>query len=316
MSTATFSDALKAEFIARFGAFAKKEEPLGQYLAYRVGGPAELLVFPKNESDVVWIAEKARAHKVAITIVGSGTNLLVVDAGIRGIVVSLLHAFKEVEVVSQSSASWLVRAGGGFGKPEFLEWALQKNLTGLEFSSGVPGTIGGGIYMNAGTKYGSYGDILRDLRLFDFRSGARTLKREEVHFGYRHQTAVGETLVLSALFELKPGDGAAARTEVRRIIAERAAKQPLDFPSCGSTFKNPEGHSAGRLIEKSGLKGMRVGGAEISLKHANFILNKDNAKAKDILALIEVIRRTVKEKFGVELETEVITLGPQGHILL
>lgn len=316
MSTATFSEDLKKDFLSHFGELAKKEEPLAPHLAYRVGGPAELLLFPRNEADVVWIASRARTHKVPLTIVGSGTNLLVVDEGIRGIVVSLLHAFKEVEVVSQNASATLIRAGGGYGKPELLEWALKRNLTGLEFSAGVPGTIGGGIYMNAGTKYGSYGDILRELRLFDFRTGPRTLKREEVHFGYRQQTAVGETLVLSALFELKPGDGAAARTEVERIIAERAAKQPLDFPSCGSTFKNPEGHSAGRLIEKSGLKGLRVGGAEISLKHANFILNKEGAKASDILALIEVIRRTVKEKFSVDLETEVITLGPQGRILL
>ncbi len=316
MSTATFSDSLKGEFHARFGEFAKSEEPLAPYLAYKIGGPAEILVFPRNESDVLWIADKARAHKVPLTIVGSGTNLLVVDEGIRGIVVSLQHAFKDIEPVSRTSTSCLVRAGGGVGKPELLQWSISQNLTGLEFSSGVPGTIGGGIYMNAGTKYGSYGDILRELRLFDFRTGGRTLKREEVHFGYRHQTAVGDTLVLHALFELKPGDGAAVKTEVDRIIAERAAKQPLDFPSCGSTFKNPEGHSAGRLIEKSGLKGTRVGNAEISKKHANFILNLGGAKAKDILALIDLIRRTVKDQFGVELETEVITLGPSGHILL
>jgi UDP-N-acetylmuramate dehydrogenase len=316
MSTATFSEPLKSEFRSRFGADVKTEEPLAPYLAYRVGGPAELLVFPRDEADMVWIAEQARKHHVPITIVGSGTNLLVVDEGIRGIVISLLHAFKEIEPVSRTADSCLVRAGGGVGKPEFLEWSIAQDLAGLEFSAGVPGTIGGGIYMNAGTKYGSYGDILRELRLFDFRTGARTLKREEVHFGYRHQTAVGDTLVLNVLFELKSGDGKAVRAEVERIIAERAAKQPLDFPSCGSTFKNPEGHSAGRLIEKSGLKGLKVGGAEISEKHANFILNKNGAKASDILALIDVIRRTVKEKFAVELETEVITLGPQGRILL
>jgi UDP-N-acetylmuramate dehydrogenase len=316
MSTATFSKELKAEFLARFGAYAKIEEPLAPLLAYRVGGPAELLVFPRNEAELVWIADKARAYKVPLTIIGSGTNLLVVDEGIRGIVVSLLHAFQEIELIEQSDTAALVRVGGGVGKPAFLEWAITHELTGLEFSSGVPGTIGGGIYMNAGTKYGSYGDILKELRLFDFRSGARTLKRDEVHFGYRHQTAVGDTLVLNALFELKVGDGAAVRQEVDRIIAERAAKQPLDFPSCGSTFKNPEGHSAGRLIEKAGLKGTRVGGAEISQKHANFILNLGQAKARDILTLIDLIRRTVKEKFGVDLETEVITLGPQGRLLL
>lgn len=316
MSTARFSDALKKELAARFGPQILFEEPLAPYVAYRVGGPAEALIFPRTEADLVWIAEKARGHHVPITIIGTGTNLLVVDEGIRGFVVSLLYAFRGIEVLKKASSATLVRVGGGVAKPEFLQWAIREHLTGLEFSAGVPGTIGGGIYMNAGTKYGAYGDILRELRLFDFKTGARTLRRDEVHFGYRHQTAVGETLVLYADFELRPGNGSEVAKEVARIIEERAEKQPLDYPSCGSTFKNPEGHSAGRLIERAGLKGTKIGEAEISLKHANFILNKGAAKAADILSLIQLIRDRVREQFGVELETEVITLGPQGKILL
>jgi UDP-N-acetylmuramate dehydrogenase len=163
--------------------------------------------------------------------------------------------------------------------------------------------------MNAGTKYGCYADILKELRLFDFNRGFETLARESLYFGYREQTAVGKALVTSMVFELSPGESQTVRREVDRIIAERAEKQPLDFPSCGSTFKNPPGHSAGRLIEKAGLKGLSIGGAEISTKHANFILNKNNAKASDILALIDIIKARVKDQFDVALECEVIVLG-------
>lgn len=324
MSTKSFSDgkpafseriaAARSELGARFGDRARFGERLAPYLAYRVGGPADILVFPKDEPELDLIAATAKRFDLPITIVGTGTNLLVRDEGIRGITVSLAHAFKDIEEVPSGApgTTW-VRCGGGVEKPELLEWAVSRSLAGLEFSSGVPGTIGGGIYMNAGTKYGCYGDILKELRLYDFARGGRSLRRSDAHFGYREQSAVGDSLVVSATFELRPGDEATLRAEVSRIIAERAEKQPLDFPSCGSTFKNPEGYSAGRLIEKAGLKGTRVGGAEISLKHANFILNKGNASASDILTLIGIIKEKVSKDFNVQLECEVIILGGDVH---
>ena len=300
---------INSSFENRFREHVRFNEPLAPYLAYGVGGPADVLVFPRTEEDLVWIAAEAKAHGVPVTIIGTGTNLLVLDGGIRGIVVSLQHAFHQIEILSTEPHP-LIRCGGGVSKPELLEWAIACGYAGLEFSAGVPGTIGGGIYMNAGTKYGCYGAILKELRLFDFERGARTLKREDAHFGYREQNAVGKSLVTSVVFELKRGDKAALRTEVDRIIAERAEKQPLDYPSCGSTFKNPPtGISAGRLIERAGLKGTKIGGAEISLKHANFILNKGNARAADITALIALVKEKVRESFQVELECEVIILG-------
>lgn len=315
MSTKNFSK-IQELFKTRFADRVEFEQPLAPYLAYEVGGPAEILVFPKDESDLDWIAKTARQHQIAITIVGTGTNLLVVDAGIRGIVISLSKAFTNIDIIEQSPTETLIEVGAGVHKPDLLHWSIANNLTGLEFSSGVPGTLGGGIYMNAGTKYGSYGDILRELRVFDFRDGGKTLLRSEVEFGYREQTAVRDTIVTTMRFALTPGDGATVQAEMNRIIAERAANQPLDFPSCGSTFKNPPGLSAGRLIERAGLKGTVVGGAEISLKHANFILNKNKAKAQDILDLIEIIKQRVTEHAGVSLECEVITLGPKGRIQL
>jgi len=287
------------------------DAPLKEHVAYRVGGPADILVFPRTETDLIWISDQARHFHLPVTIIGRGTNLLVKDSGLRGITVSLEKAFREIEVVTPAKeqlTTW-VRAGGGVSKPELLNWAVERGLAGLEFSSGVPGSIGGGIFMNAGTKYGCYGDILKELRVFDFSKGARTLTRDQFHFGYREQNAVKDSLVLWATFEMKPGDPQALRQEVERIIQERAEKQPLDYPSCGSTFKNPPGHSAGRLIEKTGLKGRTVGGAQISEKHANFILNKGNATAQDILDLIQLTKDTVSAQFGVTLECEVIILG-------
>lgn len=311
MSTKSFSNPeLAKAFVQRFGARVKFNEPLAPFMAYRIGGPADILVFPETEEELTWLANHARDNQLPITVVGTGTNLLVRDRGIRGITVALFSAFKKISLLGEKVPGEIwVKAEGGVEKPVLLDWSIDQNLTGLEFSSGVPGTIGGGIFMNAGTKYGCYADILKELRLFDFTSGAKTLTRDEAHFGYRHQTAVKNQLVLSATFCLKKGDGAAVRRERDRIIAERAEKQPLDYPSCGSTFKNPEGHSAGRLIERSGLKGTKVGGAEISLKHANFLLNKGNAKASDILALIGIIKAEVLKQFGVPLECEVIVLG-------
>ncbi len=299
-----------AAFTGRFGDFVRFDEKLAPYLAYQIGGPADILVFPRDSADLVWLSDACQRFDLPVTIVGTGTNLLVVDAGIRGVVVSLMHALQQIEIVERSEERALVKCGAGVKKPNLLEWSIGQSLSGLEFSAGVPGTLGGGIYMNAGTKYGCYADILRELELFDFKHGLRKVSREELYFGYREQTAVGDSLVVSMVLELKSGDRSAVRAEVDRIILERAEKQPLDFPSCGSTFKNPpEGLSAGRLIERTGLKGTRVGGAEISLKHANFILNKGNAKAKDILTLIDMIKDRVQEQFQVRLECEVIILG-------
>lgn len=310
MFTNNYSEQILGLFRSQFPDRVKFNEPLAPYLAYRIGGPADILVFPRDESDLDWIAKTAKNHSLPITIVGTGTNLLVRDEGIRGITISLQYALGNIAYSPASTVAMpIVRCGGGVEKPALLEWAIARGLTGLEFSAGVPGTIGGGIFMNAGTKYGCYGDILREIRLFDFGSGATQIKATASQFGYRHQHLVKDTLVLWVDFALQRGQRTVIRTEVDRIIAERAAKQPLDFPSCGSTFKNPDGYSAGRLIEKAGLKGLRRGGAQISEKHANFILNMGGAKASDILYLIQMVKDTVRDQSAIELECEVIILG-------
>ncbi|MBM4304139.1 MAG: UDP-N-acetylmuramate dehydrogenase [Deltaproteobacteria bacterium] len=305
------SSKLFSLFEEKLGDRAQFNAPLAPHVAYQVGGPADILVFPNNEEELNWIDTLAKSNQIPQTVIGTGTNLLVVDEGIRGIVISLAKAFQTIEEIpgNEPGKVW-IKCGGGVLKPTLLKWAIEKGYTGLEFSSGVPGTIGGGIYMNAGTKYGCYGDILKELRFFDFNTGFKQLKRQDLHFSYR-ESEVRNSLVIWAMFELQHGDSATIRKEVDRIILERAEKQPLDFPSCGSTFKNGSDYSSGRLIEKAGLKGLCVGGAEISTKHANFILNKGNATAKDILTLIDIIKVRVREQFGVTLECEVCVLGGQ-----
>lgn len=305
----SISNSFKSQLKVRFGERVRFDEPLATYVAYGVGGPADALVFPHTESELTFLSEICRQHKTPLSIIGRGTNLLVRDGGIRGVTVSLLQAFKEITIIEKSKDGVEVRCGGGVLKSELLNWAADSSYSGLEFSAGVPGTIGGGIFMNAGTKYGCYGDILRRIRLFDFERGAQEFQTSVEQFGYREQKLVKDTLVLWADFKLELGSEKEIKREVKRIIEEREEKQPLDYPSCGSTFKNPEGHSSGRLIERSGLKGLKVGGAEISNKHANFILNKGNARASDILELIAIAKTKVKENFGIELECEVIILG-------
>jgi UDP-N-acetylmuramate dehydrogenase len=305
----SISNSFRSQLKVRFGDRVRFDEPLAPYVAYAVGGPADALVFPRTETELTFLSQLARENRISLTIIGRGTNLLVCDGGIRGITLSLLHSFRETEIIEKKENGIVVRCGGGVLKSELLDWAVDRGYGGLEFSAGVPGTIGGGIFMNAGTKYGCYGDILRRIRLFDFDSGATEFKTSAEQFGYREQKLVKDTLVMWADFELIDASTEALRAEVARIIAERTEKQPLDYPSCGSTFKNPEGHSSGRLIERAGLKGLKVGGAEISNKHANFILNKGNARASDILELIAIAKAKVKENFGIDLECEVIILG-------
>ena len=303
----SIDNSFKSAFSSALRDRVQFDAPLAPLVAYRVGGPADVLALPETEADLLHLSALSKKFQLPVTIIGEGTNLLIKDEGIRGITLSLKNAFKKIEWLDKNNH--LVHCGGGVLKSDLLNWSIAQGRSGLEFSSGVPGTIGGGIFMNAGTKYGCYGDILKELRLFDFKEGFQQFKTLPTDFHYRHQNVVKENLVIWTVFSLPEGNSETIQTEVNRIIAERAEKQPLDYPSCGSTFKNPEGLSAGRLIEKTGLKGTRVGGAEISDKHANFILNKGNATAKDILTLIELIQNRVWEQFSVKLEPEVRVLG-------
>lgn len=316
MLTPTSSDPrFSARLLEKFPGRVLFDEPMAKHVAWQVGGPAEILIFPDTEEELLWLADEARTRGMAITILGGGTNVLISDQGIQGITLSITRGFQGIQVIRRNEEATWVQAGAGVAKKELLDWSVENGLSGLEFSSGIPGTVGGGIFMNAGTKYGTYGDIIDQVRIFDFKSGPKAVDKSCISFGYRSQTALRTGVVTSVTFRLNAASSESVAGTIQRIIEERRAKQPLDFPSCGSTFRNPEGLSAGRLIEKAGLKGTRIGGAEISLQHANFILNTGTATAEDIENLIQLAKSRVKALCNVDLDCEIIRLGPSGTII-
>lgn len=300
----------------------RTDVPLGTFAAYTVGGTADLFFAPRSEDQLVEGLDWAQGHFVPFFVLGSGTNLLVRDGGVRGLVVYLGPQTRSwhLEVLERKQDSLLVRVPGAFSKAELLEWALANSCEGLEFSAGIPGTIGGAVYMNAGTRWGSYGDVIESVRIWMPEQGAVVKTATEMGFKYRgHNEAIlgGKSVVLSADLRLKLGkDSETSRALVDRILSYRGSRQALERPSCGSVFKNPENSTrgAGRLIESAALKGTRRGGAQLSTKHANFLLNRGNATAADIEELILFTQRRVKEEFGIFLEPEVIMVGREQRL--
>lgn len=297
--------------------------PMSEWVNYRIGGPADLLLEPRSEEDLTRAIQLASELGVPVTIIGSGTNLLVRDGGIRGLVLALAQkgidpqAKADIAVISETKDTVRVRVPAYCAKATLLEWSLEKGYAGLEFSAGIPGTLGGAVFMNAGTKWGSYGDVLKSVRFYSADKGFYERPAEEMGFKYRgHGEGLfdGKTIVWSAELELKKNK---LRREILNLVDEiltyRGGKQPLELPNCGSVFKNPENSvlGAGRLVEACALKGLTRGGAQVSLKHANFIQNLGDAKAADVEWLIREIQRTVLEQKKVVLETEVITLGEE-----
>ena len=291
---------------------------LAPYVAYGVGGPADIVAFPENRDQARIALAACKQTEMACVVIGEGTNLLVSDSGLRGMALLTCRGFRELypdpTATLERPRIWV---GAGLKKSEVLDFAIEQGLSGLEFSSGVPGTVGGGIYMNAGTKYGCYADIIHTVWGFELgkatspQFGVDWIKpKSELRFDYRH-SSLTNCWITGVTLELVPSDKTLIQSRVETILAERQQKQPLDKPSCGSTFKNPPDSllPAGRLIEQAGLKGMRQGGAVISPKHANFILNLGGATALDIYELLCRAQQRVREKFGIQLEPEVQLVG-------
>ncbi|MBS1984723.1 MAG: UDP-N-acetylmuramate dehydrogenase [Bdellovibrionales bacterium] len=297
----------------------RRDCPLAPWVAYRVGGPADLLLESSQENEIVFALEQARHHQLPVTLLGNGTNLLVRDGGLRGLVIYMgqrSHGLDDGIQVYEETADFVrLHVPAHCAKARLLEYALENAYSGLEFSAGIPGSIGGAVYMNAGTKWGAYNEVIETVRLYSPSKGIFEKSVADMGFTYRgHGEGVldGETVVLSVVIKLRRDKRAAQiRALVDEILTYRGSKQPLELPNCGSVFKNPANSElgAGRLIEACGLKGKRVGDAQVSLKHANFILNLGKARAADIEALIREIQRTVLEVKGVALETEVIMMG-------
>lgn len=275
---------------------------LAKYTSFRIGGPARRMAFPKDGSQMVLLIEAARGCGARPLVIGNGTNLLFPDEGVDRLVVNT----RDMSCVVLD-AEGRVTAEAGVPLARAAVFAQKQGLTGLEFAHGIPGTVGGGVCMNAGAYGGEMKQVLRSAAVLFPEEGIRTLSCEELNLSYRHSllTEHPEAVVLYAEFELTPGDSEAIRAAMRELMAKRKASQPLEWPSAGSTFKRPEGHFAGTLIDQCGLKGLTVGGAQVSEKHAGFLINRGGATFADMAELIRQVRQRVLEETGVTLEPEV-----------
>ncbi len=277
-----------------------------EYTSFKAGGRADILVIPENEEQLMYALKTLAGSGVEYMVMGNGTNILVKDGGYRGVIVKIGDAFSDIRVEGEK-----LIAGSGALMTQVANEALDAGLEGFEFASGIPGSIGGAAFMNAGAYGGEIVHILESVRVAA-KDGSRifTMTNEELELSYRH-SKLYETgdIVLEVTLKLKKGDKLTIRNKIRELAEKRNSKQPVDKPSAGSFFKRPEGYYAGKLIQDAGLKGLTVGGAQVSELHSGFVINTGNATASDIVQLKEVVQATVKDKFGVELQPEVRIIG-------
>ena len=278
------------------------DAPLSRHTSFRIGGPARRMAFPKDGSQMVLLIEAARTCGARPLVIGNGTNLLFPDEGVDRLVVNT----RDMSGVTLD-AEGRVAAEAGASLSRVAVFAQQHGLSGLEFAHGIPGSVGGAVCMNAGAYGGEMRQVVREATVLFPEEGIRTLSCEELNLSYRHSllTEHPEAVVLYAEFELTPGDPETIRAAMRELMAKRKASQPLEWPSAGSTFKRPEGHFAGTLIDQCGLKGLTVGGAQVSEKHAGFLINRGGATFADMAELIRQVQQRVLEETGVTLEPEV-----------
>lgn len=282
-------------------------EPMKAHTSFRIGGPADLFLTPGNTAELAETIQILRRHEIPVFILGNGSNLLVRDKGIRGAVVQLSG-----RMAALGTDGTTVFAGGGALLSAAAAKAAEAGLAGLEFASGIPGSIGGAVMMNAGAYGGEMKDVLESVDVLTLDLQFETLPVEALELSYRHSSlAERGDIVLGARFRLERDDPQAIQARMAELAEKRREKQPLQYPSAGSTFKRPEGYFAGRLIQDAGLKGKAIGGAQVSEKHAGFLINTGNATAQDMLELIAHCQRAVAEKFGVKLETEIKIVGEE-----
>lgn len=285
-------------------------EPMKYHTTMKVGGPADLFITPSGIREIAGVVNMLRKEKIPYFILGNGSNVICRDQGYRGAVICLSRFYKGYRILQQEAGKVLVSVKAGTDNKKFSDACIRKGLSGFEFASGIPGSIGGAAAMNAGAYDGEMKQIVREVKLLDPEGAVVTKTGEEMEFGYRHSLVTGKDyVILEVVLELKEDDPEEIRKRVDVLTGKREARQPLEYPSCGSTFKRPEGYFAGKLISDAGLKGFQLGGAQVSEKHAGFVINRDDASAEDILNLIEHIRQTVYEQSGVKLECEVKMLG-------
>lgn len=282
----------------------KKDELLSHYTNTKTGGPADYVAFPKSISETKALITYANDQHLPLTVIGNASNLIVKDGGIRGLTIILtrmnqIHA-SENKVVAEAGAAIIATT----------KVACGASLTGLEFAAGIPGSVGGAIFMNAGAYGGEMSEVVETVTVLTPTGQLKTLDHAELDFGYRHSSIQDyDDIVVSVTFGLKAGNQTKIQARMDELNTLRAAKQPLEWPSCGSVFKRPTGYFTGKLIHDAGLQGHKIGGAEVSKKHAGFIINVDHATATDYMDMIHYVQKVVFERFGVHLQTEVRIIG-------
>ena len=281
------------------------QEPMKKHTTFRVGGPADYFVMPETKDEIRRIITVCRECGTPFYIIGNGSNLLVSDKGYRGVIIQLYKEMSKIETEGN-----VIRAEAGASLARVANAALEAGLTGFEFASGIPGTLGGACVMNAGAYGGEMKDVLLSVTALAADGEFLTIPKDRLELGYRTSVFARKGyIVVEALLELKEGNKEAIRQKMEELREKRITKQPLEYPSAGSTFKRPEGYFAGKLIQDAGLRGYRVGGAQVSEKHCGFVINCGNASAADVDELMKQVSAKVEEQFGVTLEPEVKRLG-------
>ena len=279
-------------------------ESLKKHTTYGIGGPADLMIFPKSKQDLIKVIEIINENKIQLTILGSGSNVLVSDNGIRGAVISLKNSLKQIEVDNN-----ILYAECGTMLGKIVKHAVKNNLIGLENLNGVPGTLGGALIMNAGAWGGEISENLIHVEVINSKSEIQKIQKKDLNFSYRQSSFNKDDILLSAKFNLKKADKDIIKENFIEAQSGRKKSQPLNKRSAGSLFKNPKNNSAGKLLDEAGLKGFSIGDAKISEKHANFFINDGDATSKDMLMLIKKAHKEVKDKFNVNLSLEVKLMG-------
>lgn len=297
------------ELAAKITGTILKNEPMSLHTSWKIGGPADCLIAPKTVDEIVAVLKYTNEQNVPLTIIGRGTNLLVSDEGIEGVVMQIGDNFNKILWLNENE----VRAEAGGLLAALSRDAARKNCTGLEWACGIPGNVGGAVMMNAGAYGSNISNYITEVEVVDLSDDGKpqlkVLTKDDLEFSYRHSGITAKQVVVGVNLLLEAGDRQKSEAQMKELLQTRAAKQPLEYPSAGSVFKNPDGDHAGRLVEVSGCRGMICGGAQVSEKHGNFIINRGGATAADVLELIAKVQSIVKAKNGVSLETEVRKIG-------
>lgn len=286
--------------------------PMKDYTSMRVGGSCSCMIIPEDLDDILRFIEWSRQHEERYFVMGAGTNIIVRDGGIKQAVIRIKNTLDRIDVVSEDISYVKLRVGAGTPLAELVRYCEEKGLSGIEALAGIPGTLGGAIRMNAGTRYGNISDIVETVTFVERTGKIKTLGKKEMGFGYREcRQLSSSSIVISAVLGLRKSDTEKVKERIASILKEKAQTQPLNYPSSGSIFKNPPHVKAWELLEEAGMRGVRIRGAKYSELHTNFIINIGDARAEDILALIDAGVEKVKEKSKIKLELEVVVVGEQ-----